>query len=281
MAPPFFSDISKDINNLLLRDFYHGTPSAIQVRTTAPNGVTFTVGGKTSPKDGSIAANVEARATDKATGLTLTQGWSSSNLLNTKIELADLTPGLKSELVTSCLPGSSNAAQLNLSFVQPSFTARGFFDLLKGPSFVGDLSLCHDGFIAGAEVGYDITDAAVSRYAVALGYTAGLYSVALSVNNAQMTTASFFQKVNPTLEVGAKAFLNPAAGSKVNIEFATKYDFDLTSQVKAKILDSGIVALAYKQQLRPGVSLGIGASFDALKLSEPVHKLGWCLSFIA
>ncbi|AET38785.1 porin POR1 Ecym_3292 [Eremothecium cymbalariae DBVPG len=281
MAPPFFSDISKNINGLLNSDFFHGTPAAIDVKTTAPNGVAFTVKGKTSPKDGSLAANVEARVSDKATGLTLTQGWSSANLLDTKIELADITPGLKAALVSSTVPGSSNAAKLNLTFLQPGFSARGFFDLLKGPSFVGDLTLAHEGFVGGAEVGYDIADATVSRYAVALGYSAGLYSVALSVNNAQMTTASFFQTVSPVLEVGAKAALNPATGSKVNIEFATRYALDPFSQVKAKIADSGIVALAYKQQLRPGVNLGVGASFDALKLAEPVHKLGWSLSFSA
>ncbi|AAS51673.2 ADL247Cp [Eremothecium gossypii ATCC 10895] len=281
MAPPFFSDIAKDINGLLNRDFYHSTPAALDVKTSAPNGVGFTVKGKTSPKDGSVAANVEARVADKATGLTLTQGWSSANVLDTKVELANLTPGLRSELVTSCVPGTSNAAKLNLSFVQPAFTARGFFDLLKGPSFVGDLTLAHEGFVGGAEVGYDIAAATVSRYAVALGYRTGLYSVALGVNNAQITTASFFQRVNPALEVGAKAALNPAAGSKVNIEFATRYALDLTAQVKAKIADSGLVALSYKQLLRPGVELGVGASFDALKLAEPVHKLGWSLSFSA
>ncbi|SCW01990.1 LAFE_0E11716g1_1 [Lachancea fermentati] len=281
MAPPFFSDISKDINGLLNRDFYHGTPAAVDIKTTAPNGVAFTVKGKSSPKDNAIAANVEAKISDKATGLTLTQGWSSANSLDTKIELAELTPGLKSELVTSCVPGTSKAAKLNLNFVQPFFTARGAFDLLKGPSFVGDLTLAHEGFVGGAEVGYDIAAGAVSRYAVALGYAAGSYSVALSINNAQLTTASFFQKVSPLLEVGAKAALNPQAGSNVNIEFATKYALDPTSQVKAKVADSGIVALAYKQALRPGVDLGLGASFDALKLSEPVHKLGWSLSFSA
>ncbi|SCU86320.1 LAME_0D05600g1_1 [Lachancea meyersii CBS 8951] len=281
MAPPFFNDIFKDINGLLNRDFYHGTPAAVDVKTTAPNGVGFNVKGKSSPKDGSIAANVEAKVSDKATGLTLTQGWSSSNALDTKIELAELTPGLKSELVTSFVPNASKAAKLNLSFVQPFFTARGAFDLLKGPSFVGDLTLAHEGFVGGAEVGYDIAAAAVSRYAVALGYSAGAYSVALSINNAQLTTASFFQKVSPLLEVGAKAVMNPQAGSNVNIEFASKYTLDPTSQVKAKVADSGIVALAYKQALRPGVDLGVGASFDALKLSEPVHKLGWSLSFAA
>lgn len=281
MAPPFFSDISKDINGLLSKDFYHGTPAAVDVKTVAPNGVSFTVKGKKSPKDASIAANIEAKVSDKATGLTLTQGWSSFNSLDTKIELAELTPGLKSELVTSCVPGSSKAAKLNLNFVQPFFTARGFFDLLKGPSFVGDLTLAHEGFVGGASVGYDIAAADVTSYGVALGYTSGAYSVALSTNNSHLTTASFFQKVNPCLEVGAKATLNVQAGSSVNIEFATKYCLDSISQVKAKVTDSGIVALAYKQQLRQGVDLGVGASFDALKLAEPVHKLGWSLSFSA
>lgn len=282
MAPPFFSDISKDINGLLNKDFYHATPASVDVKTTAPNGVAFTVKGKTSPKDGSIAANVEVKASDKSTGLTFTQGWNNANALDTKIELAELTPGLKTELITSGVPGVSKAAKLNVNFVQPLFAARGFFDLLKGPSFVGDLTLAHEGFVGGAEVGYDISAGAVSRYALALGYNASVtYSVGLSVNNAQLITASFFQKVSPLLQVGAKAALNPQAGSNVNIEFATKYSLDAVSQVKAKVADSGIVALSYQQVLRPGVTLGLGASFDALKLSEPVHKLGWSLSFAA
>ncbi|CAR25516.1 hypothetical protein ZYGR_0A00800 [Zygosaccharomyces rouxii] len=281
MAPPFFSDIGKDINGLLGKDFYHGTNAAVDVSTVAKNGVKFTLKAKQAVKDGPLSANVETRVSDKATGLTLTQGWSNANNLNTKIELADLTPGLKSELVTSLVPGVSKAAKLNVSFVQPFFTARGAFDLLKGPSFVGDLTLAHEGIVGGAEIGYDITGGSLSRYAVALGYSAGDYSLGLSTNNAQLTTVSFFQNVSPILQVGAKATSVPKELTNVNIEFATKYLPDATSQIKTKIADSGIVALAYKQELRTGVTLGVGASFNALNLAEPVHKLGGSLSFSA
>lgn len=152
---------------------------------------------------------------------------------------------------------------------------------MKGPSFAGDLTLAHEGIVGGAEIGYDITGGSLSRYAVALGYSAGDYSLGLSVNNAQLTTVSFFQKVSPILQVGAKAVSTPKQLANVNIEFATLYLPDATSQVKAKVADSGVVALAYKQQLRPGVTLGVGASFNALSLSEPVHKLGGSLSFSA
>lgn len=281
MAPPFFSDISKGVNDLLNRDFYHTSVAAVDVSTVAKNGVKFDLKAKQTVKDGPLAANIETKVSDKATGLTLTQGWSNSNNLNTKIELADVTPGLKSELVTSLVPGVSKAAKLNVNFVQPFFTARGAFDLLKGPSFVGDLTLAHEGIVGGAEIGYDITGGSLSRYAVGLGYSAGDYSLGLSINNAQLTTVSFFQKVSPILQVGAKAISTPKQLANVNIEFATLYLPDPTSQVKAKVADSGIVALAYKQQLRPGVTLGVGASFNALNLSEPVHKIGSSLSFSA
>ncbi|KAH3901298.1 probable Mitochondrial outer membrane protein porin 1 [Saccharomycodes ludwigii] len=280
MAPAFFSDISKNINDLLNRDFYHNTPASVDIKTTAPNGVAFTVKGKTSPLDGSIGSNVEARFADKATGLTLTQSFSNASALNTKIELANLTPGLKTELITACVPGTSKAVKLNLNFVQPFFTARGFFDLLKGPSFIGDVTVARDGFIAGAEVGYDIASATVSRYSAALGYTAGAYSISLAANNAQVFTGSFFQKVSPIVQVGAKTTYSAVSNSNA-IEFATKYELDSLSSVKAKIADTGIVALSYKQALNPAVTLGVGASFDALKLEEPIHKLGWSLSFSA
>ena len=95
MAPSAYSDLAKAANDLINRDFYHLSTAAVDVKTVAPNGVTFTVKGKTA-KDDTIAASVDAKYLDKATGLTLTQGWNNANALTTKIELSELlTPGLK------------------------------------------------------------------------------------------------------------------------------------------------------------------------------------------
>ena len=234
-------------------------------------------------RDSTIAASVDAKYVDKATGLTLTQGWNNANALNTKIELSELlTPGLKGELDTSVVPNGTRNAKLNFFYQQSAVNARLFFDLLKGPVATADLAVAHDGFTAGAELGYDIASAKVNKYSVGVGYTNLNYALAATAtSNLSVFSAAYFHKVSPLVEVGAKTTWDSVKSSSVNVEFATKYSLDKSAFVKAKIADSGLTALAYSQELRPGVRLGLGASFDALKLAEPVHKLGFSLSFTA
>ena len=282
MAPPFYNNVSKDINTLLNNDYYHNQVASFELSTIAKNGVKFNVKSKQLNNTSPLSSTIETKVTDKSTGLTLTQSVANNNNLVTKIELADiLTQGLKTELITSLVPDVSKNAKLNVSFTQDFFTARGNFDLLTKPSFVGDVTLSHDGIVGGVQFGYDITQGSLSSYALALAYNQSDYSLGVSFNSKQLATVSFFQTVSSVLQVGAKATTACVPGSTVNIEFATKYIPDETSQIKAKVQDSGILALAYKQQLRKGVDLGIGASFNALNLNEPVHKIGASLSFSA
>lgn len=282
MGSPAFSDIQKATNDLLSKDFYHLSTAAVEVKSSAPNGVNFTVKGKTAG-DKSIAASIEAKYADKASGLTLTQGWNNANSLDTKIELSELlTPGLKGELVTSVIPNGPRNAKLNFFYQQNVVNARLFFDLLKGPIALADLCVNHDGFSAGAELGYDISSAKVNRYSLGVGYAKPLYTIAATAtNNLTVFSAAYYHKVSPLVEAGAKATWDSVKSSNVNVEFATKYILDPTAFVKAKIADSGLTALSYSQELRPGVRLGLGASFDSLKLAEPVHKLGFSLTFSA
>lgn len=50
---------------------------------------------------------------------------------------------------------------------------------------------------------------------------------------------------------------------------------------QAKINDRGIAALAYNVLLRPGVTLGLGASFDTQNLNQAAHKVGASFTFEA
>ncbi|ODV93835.1 hypothetical protein PACTADRAFT_51585 [Pachysolen tannophilus NRRL Y-2460] len=283
MAPPAFSDISKSANNVLNKEFYHQTPVSLEFKSVAPNGVAFTTNGKVS--GGKTSGNLEGTFTDKATGLTLTQGWNTANSLDTKIALADaLSPGLKSELVTSIVPGGNRSAKLNLYFTQPSVTARAFVDLLKGPIFNGDFTVGHEGFTTGGEISYDVKSALLTKYSAAIGYSAPVYTVSLTAaNNLQLFSAAYYHKVSPLVEVGGKATYDSknTGANPVSVELASKYHLDSTAFVKAKIADSGIASLAYSQVLRPGVTLGLGAAVDTLKLGESAHKLGLSLAFSA
>ena len=47
----------------------------------------------------------------------------------------------------------------------------------------------------------------------------------------------------------------------------------LTSCKQAKVNDRGVAAVAYNVLLRPGVTFGIGASFDTQKLDQATHKV--------
>jgi len=281
MAPPPFSDISKSANDILNKDFYHTASANLEVKSTAPNGVQFTVKGKSDHKSGAIAGSIEAKYSDKPSGLTLTQAWTTFNALDTKIELDDtIAKGLKAEVLTQFLPDKNGkGAKLNIHFKQPVFHARGFFDLLKGPSFNGDVVVGHDGFLAGAEVGYDVTAGKITRYAGAAGYSVPEYTAAVTAtNNLTVFAASYFHRINAQVEAGAKATWDSKGSSQPQLEVASKYRLDGATFVKAKINNQGIAALAYNQNLRRGVTLGLGASIDTQRLNEPAHRVGLSLT---
>ncbi|PGH22942.1 mitochondrial outer membrane protein porin [Polytolypa hystricis UAMH7299] len=344
-TPPAFSDIAKAANDLLNKDFYHTSAANLEVKSKAPNGVTFNVKGK-SAHEGPINGSLEAKYVDAPTGkgspnhrkarerpriaaqhtsplppriifscsrynplnmlnfsvvsslahkhnviilmfrprpgLTLTQTWNTANALDTKLELDNnIAKGLKAEILTQYLPSSqSKGAKLNLHFKQPNLHTRAFFDLLKGPTANFDAVLGHEGFLVGAEGGYDVQKAAITKYSAAVAYSLPEYSAAITAsNNLTLFSASYYHRVNAQVEAGAKATWDSKAGNTVGLEVASKYRLDPSSFAKAKINDRGIAALAYNVLLRPGVTLGLGASFDTQNLNQAAHKVGASFTF--
>ncbi|KAK7755969.1 Mitochondrial porin [Diatrype stigma] len=215
-------------------------------------------------------------------GLTLTQTWNTANALETKVELADnVAKGLKAEGIFSFLPSNQNkGAKINLHFKQPAFHGRAFFDFLKGPTANIDAVIGHEGFLAGASAGYDVQKAALTGYSAAVGYVAPTYSAAITAtNNLSIFAASYYHKVNSQVEAGAKASWDSKSGNTVGLEVASKYRLDPVSFAKIKINDRGVAATSYNVLLRPGVTLGIGASFDTQKLDQATHKVGASFTF--
>jgi voltage-dependent anion channel protein 2 len=281
MSVPAFADIAKAANDLLNKDFYHLSATTFEVKSNTPNNVAFKVTGKSSHEKATSGA-LEGKYTDKATGLTVTQTWNTANVLDSKLELKDsLAKGLKAEGVFSFLPATqSKGAKFNLTFQQSNFHGRAFFDLLKGPTANVDAVLGHEGFLAGASAGYDVNKAAVTSYSAAVGYAAPAYTAAVTASdNLTIFAASYYHKVNSQVEAGAKATWNSKATNNVGLEVATKYRIDPVSFAKAKINDRGVAALAYNVLLRPGVTLGLGLSFDTQKLDQATHKIGTSFTF--
>ncbi|CCU74423.1 unnamed protein product [Blumeria hordei] len=281
MSVPAFSDIAKSSNDLLNKDFYHLSAAALEVKSNTPNDVVFKVNGK-STHEGATSGLLEARYSDKPTGVTLTQSWNTINVLDTKIEITDsIAKGLKAEILGSFLPATqAKGAKLNLHFKQPGFHGRAFFDLLKGPTALVDAVIGQDGFLAGASAGYNVQKAAITNYSAAIGYTAPQYTASVTAtNNLRVFSAAYYHKVNSQVEAGSKATWDSESGSQVGLEVAAKYRLDPVSFAKFKINDRGVAAVAYNVLLRPGVTLGLGASFDTQKLDQATHKIGTSFTF--
>jgi voltage-dependent anion channel protein 2 len=130
---------------------------------------------------------------------------------------------------------STYGGKLNLHYKQPNVHVRSFIDLFKGPVATVDLTLGHEGFLVGAEGGYDVQKAAMTKYSLAAGYSQGSYAAAITAtNNLSIFSASYYHKVNAEVEAGAKATWDSAAGSNVGLEVASKYKLDPSSFAKVR-----------------------------------------------
>ena len=116
----------------------------------------------------------------------------------------------------------------------------------QGPTFTADTVIGRDGFLVGAEASYNVTEGKITKYATAIGYSAPEYAVTLhGLGNLTTFAASYYHRVNPDVEAGAKAVYDTraATGSNVALEVGTKVYLDAAAFVKAKINNSGILAL--------------------------------------
>jgi voltage-dependent anion channel protein 2 len=177
--------------------------------------------------------------TEDGAGISITQSWNTANLLATKVELNDtFASGLKAEVLSNFAPNAGNKGQkLNLHFKQPNIHGRAFVDYSPQGAIgtIADAVVAHDGFVVGGEVGYDVQKAAITKYSAALGYTTPLYNAAVTATNSMSVfTASYYQRVNPAVEAGAKATWDSKSGSNVGLELAAKYKLDPLSFAKVR-----------------------------------------------
>jgi len=287
-VPVPFADLGKSTNDLLGKDFPVGH-TKLELKTVTPNGVTFNVLGNQDSKTGHIAGELKTKYVDFKNGLTVTEAWTTGNLLTTQIELENkIAKGLKLDIVGGFLPseGKKNA-KVGVQYKQLGFNTRAYVDLFKGPTFTGDVVVGRDGFLLGGDIAYDVAGANITRFGAAAGYTAPEYSVALHAHNSfKVFSASYYHRINADLEAGGKAVWDTAAaaggekGAKapVALEVGAKYYLDRDAFVKAKVNNTGVLGLGYTQAVRKGIKVSIAGLFDTTKLDQAAHKLG--LSFV-
>ncbi|KAI6129796.1 eukaryotic porin/Tom40 [Pisolithus croceorrhizus] len=286
-VPPSWKDLGKSSNDLLTKDYpFFGT--ALEVKSKTPSGVTFKVAGLRDSKSQAINGDIEAKYSDPKNGLVFTETWTTSNILKSQLELENyLAKGLKLDFSASLVPDSgSKSALVNLVYKQSGVHTRGALDVFRGPTFTTDTVFGRDGFLFGAEAAYNVTEGKISRYATAIGYNAPEYAVTVhGLNNLNTFSASYYHRVSPDVEAGAKAVYDAkSTTSGVALEVGAKAYLDSAAFVKAKINNAGVLALGYTQTLRPGVKASFGLALDTQRLNDvvptgPAHKVGASFTF--
>lgn len=94
----------------------------------------------------------------------------------------------------------------------------------QGPTFTADTVLGRDGFLVGLEGSYNVSEGRITRYSTALGFTAPEYAVTLhGLGNLSTFSASYYHRVNPDVEAGAKAIWDSKSTTNaVSLEVAAK-----------------------------------------------------------
>jgi voltage-dependent anion channel protein 2 len=96
--------------------------------------------------------------------------------------------------------------------------------LVQGPTVTADTVIGRDGFLLGAEASYNVTEGKISHYSAATGYNAPEYAVTLhALSNLRNFHASYYHRVSPDVEAGAKAVYDTkATAPSVALEVGAK-----------------------------------------------------------
>jgi hypothetical protein len=115
------------------------------------------------------------------------------------------------------------AFRIRSSNPRASKRVRSHHSTPQGPTFIADAVLGRDGFLVGAEAHYNVTEGRVTKYATAVGYSAPEYAVSLhGSGNLSQFTASYYHRVSPDVEAGAKATYDTKAAGAVGLEVGAK-----------------------------------------------------------
>jgi len=279
MAPTEFNDIGKTVRDLLTKDYNFGK-AKIEAKTTTKSGVEFTSSLERADPDGGLKGEVKTKLKHADSGLVFTDTYNSNNDLNIKVEAPELVDGLKLDLETSFQPyPPKKEVKLGYTFKGDSFITTACANVFQSPKIKADAVIGHEGFIAGAQLTFDVASSGLSDYAAAVGYAEAEYGVTVHANR-KLTSfvTTYNHNVSKDVTVAAQATWG-SSDKSILIEFGTQYKLDADSTIKTRFDSSGKVGLGYQQKLRPDLKASFGFLIDTRNLDQNAHKFGYSLAF--
>lgn len=277
MPVPKFGDLSKAVKDLFSEDFEAGRVK-LTVKSTTTNGVALRVEGSKATDNNAVTAELESKFTTSS-GFAIKETWNTKSEVGTEISAKDkafkgsnisagatFTPSKGFQ--TFKIKGDYSADQVTIDtvFDGKTLTTGGVFQ--------------YNHFLLGASAVVDVQRTALASHTIAAGYTAGDITVNSTIKNGTNVEGSVFHTPRANVKAGVSFGFARGTDDATVLDGVLAYAYDKDTSIKGKINNKLELNLAYKQALRPGITLTLSAQLDASKLNSDQHKLGLAFELV-
>lgn len=253
MAPKFFNDLGKSVNDLFKQKKYT-FGKQVEVKQTSSN---FETTSKASI-GGSSSAELTTKYSDKSFG-SVEVSTDSVNKISTKIVATKLAPGLK--ITTEAAKGKNSSASVEAKYTKDSVAAVAKFDDKK--NLAVDAVVAHKGLSVGGSAKLNPFDQQVIDFNAAVQYQKqGFVATLSTANKFDQLTAQVSNQVDSRTFVAAEFQYNLAEETR-KLQFGGSYKLDNETTVKAKISQDGKISGVWQHKLNSNAALSLGVDTDA------------------
>jgi len=281
MSPPTFGDLGKQAKDIFGKGYNFGVVK-LDCKSKSETGVEMTSGGTHVLESGKVNGNLETKYKCGEYGLTLTEAWTTENVLNTEVVVDDkVAKGLKLVLNSSFAPATGVVkAAVKSTYKADIITVNGDTSLDASPVLGGAAVVSYKNWMLGGQVGFDSAKSKLTKTNFAVGFSAQDFTLHTFCNDGAEYGGSLYHKLNKDLE-GAVDIGYSNSSNVTKFGMGCKYALDRSSNVRAKVNNASQIGLSYQHTLKDGVTFTLSTMLDAKNFAGGKHKLGLALDFSA
>lgn len=275
VIPPSYSDLGKGARDLFGKGYNYGNVK-LDCKTKTPSGIEFTTNGSSNSETGKICGSLESKYKWREYGLTLSEKWTTDNVLATELTIEDqIAKGLRLSFDTSFAPNSGKkSGKIKSSYKRDHINLNCDVDFdFAGPTVHGAAVVWYSGFLAGYQASFDTSKSKLTKNNFALGYLGDGFTIHSSVQDTSEFSGSIHQKTNPQLETGI-TFSWAGTTNITRFGIAAKYDLDRDTAFRVKVNNQAQVGLAFSHILREGIKVSMSTLIDGKNFNAGGHKFG-------
>jgi len=270
-GPVPFANIGKRAKDLLYKDY--NFDQKFSLSTSSGSGLNLTATGVKINEDfiGDI------RTQHKSSRTTIDVTVDSDSKVSTTVTVDEALTGLKTSFAFKVPDHKSG--KLDLQYAHNRFSLNSTIGLTSAPLVELAATVGTSELSIGAEVGFDSTSAAVTKYNSGIGYNKSDFSASLLLaDKGETLKASYVHLFNPTNGATVAAEVTHKLKTRENyFTVGSSHALDPSTLLKMRFSNSGKVGLLCQHEWRPKSLVTLSAEYDLKVVSAP-SRIGMAIS---